>query len=52
MKVLKYVLIGLCILAIGASIFYQVFFRLPHPDYSGTIKIKGLTSDVEVRFDE
>ncbi len=51
MKVLKYLLIGLVIAAIGAVIAYQLFFRLPHPKYSGTIEIGGLKADVEIRFD-
>jgi penicillin amidase len=50
MKILKYVFIGLCVAAVAAVIFFQVFFRLPLPDYSGTQEIEGLTSDVEVRF--
>ena len=52
MKILKYVLIGLGVAAIGAIIFYHVFFRLAHPKYSGTIKLEGLTADVEVRYDD
>ena len=52
MKVLKYVLIGLGLAAIGALISYQAFFRLAHPKYSGSIAIEGLTAGVEVRFDD
>lgn len=52
MRFLKYGLIGLGIAAAGIVLFYQIFFRLPHPEYSGTIKIEGLTADVEVRFDD
>ena len=52
MKFLKHGLIGLGIAAAGIVLFYQIFFRLPHPEYSGTIKIEGLTADIEVRFDD
>ena len=52
MKFLKWVLIVSGVTAIGAVFFYHVFFRLPHPKYSGTIKLDGLTADVEVRFDD
>jgi len=38
------------IIATGLLSFY-VFFRLPVPDYNGTIKISGLKSEVEVRTD-
>jgi penicillin amidase len=30
----------------------QVFFRLPHPSYSGAEKMKGLTAAMEVRTDD
>ena len=52
MKILKIALIVIAFLVISAVVFYQVFFRLPLPDYDGTIELSGLTSDVEVRFDE
>ncbi len=33
-------------------IAFQVFFRLPLPSYSGTLKLEGLKGGVEVRTDE
>jgi penicillin amidase len=39
------------IITTGLLAFY-IFFRLSVPDYQGTIKIAGLTSEVEVRTDE
>ena len=39
------------IIAAGLLSFY-IFFRLPVPDYNGTIKISGLKSEVEVRTDD
>lgn len=52
MKILKVVLIAILALIIALFAFYQVFFRLPLPEYSGTIELRGLKADVEVRFDE
>jgi penicillin amidase len=52
MKVIKAVLIVLLVLIILIFVFYQVFFRLPLPEYAGTIELMGLKTDVEVRFDE
>lgn len=52
MKAIKAVIIVVLALLIVLFAFYQVFFRLPLPDYSGTIELRGLKADVEVRFDE
>jgi len=51
MKTVKYaliILVGLAILLVTAT---RVFFRLPLPDYEGTVELEGLASDVQVRFD-
>jgi penicillin amidase len=42
-------LVGIAVLLIAGTV---VFFRLPVPDYEGTIALEGLASDVHVRFDE
>lgn len=52
MKAIKYILGAIIALAIIMVISYQIFFRLPLPDYKGTVEISGLISDVEVRFDK
>ena len=52
MKVLKYVITGIGVLAIAAILTFHFFFRLPLPDYEGNIEIPGLLSDVEVHFDD
>jgi penicillin amidase len=52
MKVVKIIIIILLALIVSIFIAYQVFFRLPLPEYSGTIELRGLKADVQVRFDE
>jgi penicillin amidase len=51
MKALKTVLGIIVVLSASLLIFYHIFFRLPLPEYSGTIVLAGLKSDVEVRYD-
>ena len=43
------VIVALVILSVAA---FQVFFRLPHPSYSGTLTVDGLKAPVEVRTDD
>lgn len=38
--------------ALVAFIVFQIFFRISHPDYNGTLVIEGLTADVTVYYDE
>ena len=52
MKVLKYVVMGIGILAIVSILAFHIFFRLPLAAYEGNIELPGLISDVEVRFDD
>jgi penicillin G amidase len=52
MKVIKISAIVLVCIVVIAFVGFQVFFRLPLPDYSGKIEVAGLTAPVEVRFDE
>jgi len=49
--ILIIVVIFFVIITTGSLSFY-IFFRLPVPDYNGTIKISGLKSEVEVRTDD
>ena len=51
MKALKIALLIIVTLGVSLLIFYHIFFRLPLPEYSGTIVLTGLQSDVEVRYD-
>jgi penicillin amidase len=51
MKALKHGLTILAAVAALAGIAGWVFFRLPLPDYEGTVEIEGLASDVRVHFD-
>lgn len=51
MKVLKYGFTILACLAVLLVIAAWAFFRLPLPDYEGTVELEGLLSDVQVRFD-
>jgi len=51
MKAFKLVLVVVVGLVILLMIGIRVFFRLPLPDYGGTVKLEGLVSEVEVRFD-
>jgi penicillin G amidase len=51
-KIIRIILvIFLFIITTGLLSFY-IFFRLPVPDYNGTIKISGLKDEVEVRTDD
>jgi penicillin amidase len=43
------VIAALVIVSVAA---FQVFFRLPHPSYSGTLTLDGLKAPVEVRTDD
>lgn len=52
MKALKISITVIIILALAIVISFQIFFRLPHPGYSGTTELEGLTSKVEVRTDD
>jgi len=38
-------------IALSAYLFFQIFFRMAVPDYTGKIEIDGLRSKVEVRSD-
>jgi len=52
MKVIKITAIVIAAVIVVAFIAFQVFFRLPLPQYSGKIEVAGLQAPVEVRFDE
>ncbi len=52
MKVIKVTAAVIVAIIIVAFIAFQVFFRLPLPNYSGTVEVAGLMAPVEVRFDE
>lgn len=43
------VIAALVILSLAA---FQIFFRLPHPSYSGTLTLDGLAAPVEIRTDD
>ena len=49
---IKRIAVTVVLLVIAGMVAFQVFFRLPIPDYTGTINIKGLNKPVEVRTDE
>ncbi|GAB5526125.1 MAG: penicillin acylase family protein [Roseivirga sp.] len=52
MKILKYILLGLLIIVVlvaGGAYIYTLGLR---PDYSGEIKLEGLSSPAEVYFDD
>lgn len=51
MKILKYAVLSAVILAIAAGAFWQVFFRLPLPAYTGLETLPGLKSEVLVKTD-
>jgi penicillin amidase len=51
MKAFRIGLIAIVGLIILLMIGIWVFFRLPMPDYDGTVELEGLVSHVEVRFD-
>jgi penicillin amidase len=51
----KALIITGCVIAALGILFvtaFQVFFRLPHPSYSGTLTLDGLKEPVEVRTDD
>ena len=52
MKALKIALVVVVVLAVAAIVAFQVFFRLPVPDYEGRIALDGLSETVEVRTDK
>ncbi|MBN1574495.1 MAG: penicillin acylase family protein [Deltaproteobacteria bacterium] len=52
MKIVKYAFIVAAVLIIATAVFFQVFFRVSIPKYSGTLDVEGLTVDVEIRTDE
>ncbi len=51
MTTIKYLLITVACLVLLLVIATRIFFRLPLPDYEGTVELEGLSSDVQVRFD-
>lgn len=52
MKFLKRLLIGLALLIVLAVIGVYVFLKSTAPDYSGSVKLEGLKSEVEVLYDD
>ena len=52
MKYVKITLIVLIALLVTGVVSYWIFFSNAVPDYSGTLNLKGLTSRVEVRYDD
>ncbi len=52
MKFLKRFLIGLVALIVLAVIGIYIFLRSTAPAYSGTVKLEGLKSEVEVLYDD
>lgn len=52
MKLLKIVLIIMLVLAASAFAAFHFFFKLPVPEYSGSIQIAGLTGRVTVKTDQ
>lgn len=52
MKKIKFILLVMIIIAASLYIAFEVLFRKAVPSYTGTLKIEGLSSTVEVRTDE
>ncbi|MBA2882692.1 penicillin amidase [Desulfosalsimonas propionicica] len=52
MKILKGGIFILLLLVVGGFVSFQIFFRSAIPDYSGSLKVSGLSSPVEVKTDE
>jgi penicillin amidase len=52
MRWLKIAAIVLVILVVGLTAAWNIFFRLPIPDYSGTFTVPGLTAEVVVKTDD
>jgi penicillin amidase len=52
MKILKILSVAIFVLAIGLVAFWQIFFRLPIPGYTGTNTLPGLKAEVRVKTDQ
>ncbi|MFP4477241.1 MAG: penicillin acylase family protein [Desulfatibacillaceae bacterium] len=52
MKILKYSVLVLLILAVAAVVAWEVFFRMPLPSYSGEQSLPGLEDKVTVKTDD
>jgi penicillin amidase len=52
MRILKNILIGVLILVIVAISGVYIYFRTTAPQYSGSLKLDGLKSEVEVLYDD
>ncbi|MBW1847613.1 MAG: penicillin acylase family protein [Deltaproteobacteria bacterium] len=52
MKAVKLIVIIVLFLVIAGGVAFQIFFRRPIPEYSGTIEVQGLQKKVEVRTDK
>jgi penicillin amidase len=52
MKILKYIVTGLLIIVLLVGALAYLYTRGIRPDYSGEISLKGLSSPVEIYFDD
>jgi len=49
MKAVKIIVIIAIFMVIVGGVAFQIFFRMPIPEYSGTLEVEGLQKKVEVR---